>query len=127
MEVLPIGLLAVPLVFAGLVWIARQEARPFLFLLGTGIALLLAVYQAIVIVQAREITWLGGEILVDGLSAFMALLIAFLSFVCAVYSSAYLTLPHLKEASEERLRMFQSLFLVLEFTLFWTVLTNNIV
>lgn len=127
MEWLPIGLLIVPLVFAGLVWIARQEARPFLFLLGTGIALLLAIYQAIGIVQAHEIACLGEEILVDGLSAFMALLIALLSFVCAVYSSAYLALPHLKEAPEERLRMFQTLFLVLEFTLFWTVMTNNIV
>lgn len=127
MEWLPIALLIVPLIFAGLVWIARQEARPFLSLLGTGIALLLAIYQAILVVQVHKITCLGGEILVDGLSAFMALLIAFLSFVCAIYSTAYLTLPHLKEATEERLRMFQSLFLVLEFTLLWTVMTNNIV
>jgi len=127
MELLPIGLLVVPLVFAGLVWIARQEARPFLFLLGTGIALILAIYQAIGVVQATVITCLGEEILVDGLSAFMALLIAFLSFVGAIYSTAYLTLPHLREAPEERLRMFQALFLVLEFTLFWTVMTNNIV
>ncbi|MFN3422971.1 MAG: proton-conducting transporter membrane subunit, partial [Armatimonadota bacterium] len=127
MEWLPIAVLIVPLIFAGLVWIARQEARPFLSLLGTGIALLLAIYQAIWIAQAHEITCLGEEILVDGLSAFMAVLITFISFVCIIYSTAYLTLPHLREATEERLRMFQSLFLVLEFTLLWTVMTNNIV
>ncbi len=127
MSWLPLGLLLVPLLFAVLVWIARQEARPFLFLLGTGIALLLAIYQAIGIAQAGSITALNEEILVDGLAAFMALLIAFLSFVCAIYSSAYLTLPHLREAPEERLRLFQTLFLVLEFTLLWTVMTNNIV
>ncbi|MCS7264377.1 MAG: oxidoreductase [Armatimonadetes bacterium] len=127
MEFLPIGLMVVPLLFAGLVWIARQEARPFLFLLGTGVALMLSIYQLWEVLQGKVILGLGEEILVDALSAFMALLIAFLSFVCAIYSTAYLTLPHLKEASEERLRMFQTLFLVLEFTLFWTVMTNNIV
>jgi hydrogenase-4 component F len=127
MEWLPIVLLVVPLLFAGLVWIARQEARPFLFLLGTGIALVLAIYQAWAVAQAFFITCLGEEIFVDGLSAFMSLLIAILSFVGAIYTSAYLTLPHLREAPEERLRMFQTLFLVLEFTLFWTVMTNNIV
>ncbi len=124
---LPISLLLVPLFFAVLVWIARQEARPFLFLLATGVTLLLAVYQAWGVVQAGSITALGEEILVDGLSAFMALLIALLSFVGAIYSSAYLTLPHLREAPEERLRLFQTLFLVLEVTLLWTVMTNNIV
>jgi hydrogenase-4 component F len=127
MEWLPISLLAVPVLFAGLVWIARREARPFLFLLGTGVALILAIYQAWAVTQVKVITCLREEILVDGLSAFMSLLIAILSFVCAIYSTAYLTLPHLKEAPEERLRMFQALFLILEFTLFWTVMTNNIV
>ena len=127
MEWLPIVLLVVPVLFAGLVWIARQEARPFLFLLGTGVALILAIYQAWAVTQVEVISCLREEILVDGLSAFMSLLIAFLSFVCAIYSTAYLTLPHLREAPEARLRMFQALFLILEFTLFWTVMTNNIV
>jgi hydrogenase-4 component F len=75
---------------------------------------------------------LGGDIRVDGLGAVMALLIAFLAFVCSIYAIAYLPGAHASEPErrvrlEQRLPLFTALFLVLEFTLLWVVLTNHIV
>jgi hydrogenase-4 component F len=58
--------------------------------------------------------------------------VAFLAFVCSLYAVSYLpgahaSEPERRERLEQRLPRFTSLFLVLEFTLFWAVLTNHIV
>jgi hydrogenase-4 component F len=100
--------------------------------IGSAVTLALAVAQAVHVARGGPIEALGGEILADGLGALMALVIAFLAFVCSLYAMAYLPGSHPREPErrerlERRLPLFTVLFLVLETTLFWTVMTNNIV
>jgi len=129
---IPVALLATPLVFAIPVVLAPSRARKALWIAGSAVALGLAALLARQVVAGGAIEALRSEIRVDGLAAVMALLIAFLAFVCSLYALAYLPGTHPREPErrerlERRMPMFTSLFLVLEFTLFWVVMTNNIV
>ena len=130
---IPVAVLATPLVFALPVWLIGPRPRKALWVVGSAVALVLAVLQAWRVTVAGPIEALAGEILVDGLAAIMAVLVAFLAFVCSVYALAYLPgAPHPREPErrerlEKRMPVFTALFLVLEFTLFWVVMTNNIV
>jgi len=131
--VLPIVLLVLPLLTAGAMWVVPlARLRAGLWIAGAGAALALAALQACRVVQGGPIPALGGELLVDGLAAVMALLISFLAFACAVYASGYLPGVHPAEAErhamlERRLPTFQGLFSILQATLLWVVMTNNIV
>jgi hydrogenase-4 component F len=132
MAALPLLLLGLPLACAALIWALPQASRPRLWIAGSAAALLLAGAQAARVVAAGPIPALGGELLVDGLGALLALLIAFIAFACSLYAAAYLPGhhsgdPERRATLERRLPRFQSLFLVLETTLLWTVMTNNIV
>jgi hydrogenase-4 component F len=129
---IPVALLVAPLVFALPVLIAPARARKALWMAGAATTLALAIAQARAVVIAGPISALGDEVRADGLAAVMALLIAFLALVCSVYALAYLPGRHPREPErgqrlERRMPMFTSLFLVLEFTLLWVVMTNNIV
>lgn len=129
---IPIALLAVPPAAAVLALLGGARARKPVWVAASALALGLAAIQGRQVASAGPIEALRGEILVDGLAAIMALLITFLALVCSVYSIAYLPGVHLREAErrvrlERRLPMFTALFLVLEFTLLWVVMTNNIV
>jgi len=129
---LPLSLLGVPLLCAALIGLLRPAARAGLWVAGSALTLVLAA------VQAARVTWsgpfpaLGGELLVDGLAALLALLIAFVAFACSLYAAAYLPGlhsgdPDRRAALVRRLPLFQALFLILETTLLWVVMTNNIV
>jgi hydrogenase-4 component F len=138
---LPITLLAVPLAAALPALLARGRLRSGLWVAGSAAALALAALQARAVVAGGPIAALGGELLVDGLAAVMALLIAFLAFACSVYAIGYLggspahgrgegerpEWPERLARLERRLPLFTALFLVLESTLLWVVMTNNIV
>jgi hydrogenase-4 component F len=129
---IPLGLLGTPLVFSLLTWLAPARLRKGLWVVGSVIAFGLAATQAAWLIARPPITALAEEILVDGLGAVMALLIAFLGLVCSVYGLAYLPGTHApdparRERLEHRLPLFIALFQVLEFTLMWVVMTNNIV
>jgi len=131
--VLPIAVLALPLLTAAAVWLTRGvRVRAWVWVAGSAVSLVLAAVQASRVVSDGPITALGGELLVDGLAALMALLVGFLAFACAVYAAGYLPGVHPLEASrrevlERRTPMFQALFPVLQATLLWVVMTNNIV
>jgi len=131
--VLPIAVLALPLLIAAAVRLTRDgRMRAWLWVLGSAVSLALAAVQAARVVADGPITALGGELLVDGLAALMALLIGFLAFACAVYAAGYLPGVHPLEAGrrsviERRTATFQALFSVLQSTLLWVVMTNNIV
>jgi hydrogenase-4 component F len=138
---LPIAALAVPLVAALPVLFVPARLRKLLWVAASAAVLVLAVLQARAVVAGGPIPALGGELLVDGLAAVMALLIAFLAFACSVYAIGYLSAPQPHGAEgrerpewperlvrlERRLPLFTALFLVLEFTLLWVVMTNNVV
>ncbi|MFI5371408.1 MAG: complex I subunit 5 family protein [Candidatus Eisenbacteria bacterium] len=129
---LPFAVLATPLAFAIPVAMAGERLRKTLWTGGSAITLVLASLQARQVANGGPIETLSSQILVDGLGAVMALLIAFLAFVCSIYALAYLpgTHPHEPERRERlarRMPLFSALFLVLEFTLFWVAMTNNIV
>lgn len=129
---LPLAVLGTPLVFALAVLIAPRAARGALWVAGSAATLGLAARMAYRVVAGGPIEALAGEIRADGLGAVMALLIAFLALVCSIYALAYLPGTHAREPArrallERRLPLFTALFLVLEFTLLWVVLTNHIV
>jgi len=129
---LPLSLLGVPLLFALLVWPAPAGARRGLWIAGSALTLLLALAQAARVLRGGPIGALGDELLVDGLAALLSLLVAFIALACALYAASYLPGPHSHDPArratlERRLPLFQSLFLVLEFTLLWVVMTNNVV
>ncbi len=130
---LPIAVLALPLLTAAAVWLTRGvRRRAWVWVAGSAVSLVLAAVQASRVVADGPINALGGELLVDGLAAVMALLIGFLAFACAVYAAGYLPGVHPLEASrreilERRTPLFQALFPVLQATLLWVVMTNNIV
>ncbi len=129
---LPVALLFAPLVFALPALVAPRGLRRALWVLGSATALALAVALALRVVAAGPIEALGGQLRADGLGAVMALLIAFLALVCSIYAIGYLPGTHPREPArrerlERRMPMFTALFLVLECTLFWVVLTNHIV
>jgi hydrogenase-4 component F len=129
---LPLLLLGLPLLGALLAWVLPAAGRRAAWIGSCALALLLAAAQAAQVVRAGPIPALGGELLVDGLGALLSLLIAFIAFACSLYAAAYLPGPHAADPErratlERRLPLFQALFLVLETTLLWVVLTNNIV
>lgn len=130
---LPIAVLALPLLTALALRATRgAQLRAWLWVAASGVSLALAGAQAARVIAAGPIPALGGELLVDGLAAIMALLIGFLAFACSVYSAGYLPGVHPREAErqamlERRTPMFQVLFCVLQATLLWVVMTNNIV
>jgi hydrogenase-4 component F len=129
---LPLALLLAPLAFALPAWLATARARRLLWIAGTAVALVLAAVQAVAVARGGPIETLGAEVRADGLGALMALLTALLAFACALYAHAYLPGPHEHEPArrarlEQRSRTFTALFLVLESTLFWVALTNDIV
>lgn len=129
---IPIAVLVAPLLFALPVAFSPERARKALWVAGSAVTLALALVQAVRVATAGPIAALESEILVDGLGAVMALLVALLAFTCSVYAVAYLpgTHPHEPERRarlERRSRPFSALFLVLEFTLCWVAMTNNIV
>ncbi len=138
---LPIAVLATPLVFAIPVLVTPARVRKGLWVGASALALALAGLQARAVVAGGPIAALGGEILVDGLGAIAALLVTFLAGVCSVYAIGYLPgapahAPEQRERPEwparlarleRRMPLFTSLFLVLEFTLLWVAMTNNIV
>lgn len=129
---LPAALLATPLAFAALVWLAPARLRKALSVLSTALSLLLSGWQAYRVVCGGPIASLDNEVLVDGLAAIMALLISFMAFACSIYALSYLPGVHPREPErramlDRRMPMFQALFLVLQFTLLWVVMTNNIV
>jgi hydrogenase-4 component F len=126
----PVALLGAPLLTAVVASLPRL--RRWAWVAGSAATLALAAAQAVAVARHGAIDTLGGELRVDGLAALMALLIAFLAFVCSVYAFAYLPGSHPREPErrarlEARLPLFTVLFLVLQTTLFWTVMTNNIV
>ncbi len=129
---LPLGLLGLPLLFALAIWAVPAAGRKAVWIGASALALLLAALQAAQVSATGPIPGLGGEVLVDGLAALLSLLITFLAFVCSLYAASYLPGLHLSDPErratlERRLPLFQSLFLVLEATLLWVVMTNNIV
>lgn len=129
---IPIAVLVAPLLFALPVAFAPARARKALWVTGSAVTLALALLQAARVAAGGPIEALEGEILVDGLGALMALLVALLAFVCSLYAVAYLPGAHPHEPDrrarlERRSRPFSALFLVLEFTLCWVAMTNNIV
>lgn len=131
-EWIAIAVLAAPLLFALPVALAPARARKALWVAASALTLGLAGFQAARVGAAGPIEALGGEILVDGLGAVMALLVALLAFACSVYAVAYLPGKHPHEPErlarlERRMPQFTALFLVLEFTLCWVAMTNNIV
>jgi hydrogenase-4 component F len=131
--VLPTLMLALPLLTAAALLLTRDaRLRAWLWVALTAVSMVLAVLQAAQVVTGGPIPALGNELLVDGLAAVMALLISFLAFACAVYAAGYLPGVHPREAErramlERRTPMFQALFSVLQATLLWVVMTNNIV
>jgi len=127
----PVALLALPVVVAGPVALSGRRLRPWLWIAACAAALALAAAQAAAVLARGPIPALGG-LRVDGLAAVMALLIAFLAFACSVYAAGDLPGAHAGEPErrarlEARLPAFTALFLVLESTLFWTVMTDDIV
>jgi hydrogenase-4 component F len=131
--VLAILVLALPLVLAGVLRLLRPaRLRAWVWVAGAALALALAVLQAVAVAHGGPITALGGELLVDGLAAAMALLVGFLAFACALFAAGYM--PGVQPREEARREVlvrrtptFQSLFAVLHGTLLWVVMTNNIV
>jgi hydrogenase-4 component F len=129
---LPLALIVAPLAFVVPVLVVPDRVRRILWVLASAAALALSVWTARAVLVSGPFESLGGQLRADGLGALMALLIAFLGFVCSLYAVAYLpgTHPHEPERRERlqrRLPQFTSLFLVLESTLFWSVLTNHLV
>jgi len=129
---IPIAVLLAPLAFALPVSFAPERARKALWVAGSAVTLALAALQAVRVAAGGPIEALEGEVLVDGLGAVMALLVTLLAFTCSVYAVAYLPGRHPHEPGrlsqlERRSRQFSALFLVLEFTLCWVAMTNNIV
>jgi hydrogenase-4 component F len=113
------------------VLVTPARPRRALWVLGSALTLAFAALEVRPILATGPIEALGGQIRADGLGAAMALLIAFLSFVCSLFALAYLPGTHAdperQRALERRMPLFTSLFLVLECTLLWVVVTNNIV
>lgn len=129
---IPIAVLLAPLAFAIPVALAPGRARKALWVVGSGVTLALAALQAVRVAGGGPIEALDAEVLVDGLGALMTLLVAVLAFVCSVYAVAYMPGAHPHEPErrarlEKRMPQFSALFLVLESTLFWVAMTNNIV
>jgi hydrogenase-4 component F len=130
---LPILVLALPLVLAGLLPLVREaRLRAWLWVAGTALALVAAWAQAAAVAAGGPILALGGELLVDGLAATMALLVGFLAFACALFAAGYMPgvqprEPARRDILVRRTPMFQALFEVLHATLLWVVMTNNIV
>jgi len=129
---IPVAVLAAPLAFVLPAAFAPGRGRKWLWVVASALALGLAALQAWQVAATGPIEVLGGEFVADGLAAVMALLIAFLAFVCSVYALAYLPGTHARQPErqamlEKRMPLFTALFLTLEFTLFWVVMTNNIV
>jgi hydrogenase-4 component F len=129
---LPVALLTTPVLAALPALVAPRGARRALWVGSSALSLALAGWLAQVVVTAGSIRALGGELLADGLGALMSLLIAFLALVCSIYALGYMPGQHPREPArrerlERRLPLFTALFLVLEFTLLWVVLTNNVV
>jgi hydrogenase-4 component F len=133
MRVLPLVVLLLPLLNAVVLWAVRHgTARRWLWVGFAAASLLAAAAQAVGVAASGPVTILRGELLVDGLAALMALLIGFLAFACAVYAAGYLPGVHPLESErramlERRTPTFQALFPVLQATLLWVVMTNNIV
>ena len=94
---LPAALLATPLAFAALVWLAPARLRKALSVLSTALSLLLSGWQAYRVVCGGPIASLDNEVLVDGLAAIMALLISFMAFACSIYALSYLPGVHPRE------------------------------
>jgi hydrogenase-4 component F len=131
-EWVPIVMLCAPLLFVPPVALSPLAWRKPLWVGASAVVFALTVLQAVLVVRGGPISTLGEEVLVDGLGAVMSLLIAFLALICSIYALAYLPGVHPHEPErrarlERRLPLFLCLFLVLEFTLFWVVTTNNIV
>jgi hydrogenase-4 component F len=131
MSWLPLAVLGGPLVASLLVALAGRW-RKGVWVAGSAAVLGLAGWQAWAVATTGLIWALGGEILVDGLAALMALLVSFLALVCSVYALAYLPGTHPREPErraqlERRMPLFTVLFLILQCTLLWVVMTNNIV
>jgi len=130
---LPVLVLVLPLVLAGILRLLRPARwRAWVWVAGAGLALAAAALQAVEVVTGGPITALGAELLVDGLGATMALLVGFLAFACALFAAGYM--PGVqpreearREALARRTPTFQALFGVLQATLLWVVMTNNIV
>jgi hydrogenase-4 component F len=130
---LPLTVLAVPLALAALLWVTRDAAaRAWLLVAGSAVSLVLVVLQAVAVARHGPLSALGGELLVDGLAAAMALLVGVIAFACALFAAGYLPgVPlrdeHRRATLVQRTRTFQTLFAVLQSTLLWVVMTNNIV
>ena len=129
---LAVAVLGAPLVFSIVVAAAGARWRKQAWIAGSAATLVLTGLQAWRVAVGGTFEALGGEVRVDGLAALMALLIAFMAFVCSVYAYGYLPGTHARDPArreqlERRMPLFTVLFLVLECTLFWTVMTNNIV
>ena len=129
---LPLAVLLAPLALALPAVVAPRRVRRALWVAGSALTLALAALLARRVVAGGPIDAAGAQIRADGLGALMALLITFLAFVCSLYAVAYLPGAHPREPArrerlEQRMPMFTGLFLVLETTLLWVVLTNHIV
>lgn len=129
---IPTALLATPLAFALLVLVGPGRVRKALWVAGSAVTLALALVQAAAVQRSGPISALADEVRADGIGAVMALLISFLALACSIYALAYLPGHHPREPGrgarlEARLPRFTALFLTLEFTLLWVVMTNNIV
>ncbi len=132
-QFIPIAVLGLPLLVALALLVVRPpRPRAWLLVGGSAAGLVLAGVQAAEVTAGGPIPALAGELLVDGLAALMALLIGFLTFACALYAAGYMPGVHPREAErqamlERRTPLFQALFPVLQATLLWVVMTNNIV
>ncbi|HEY6867609.1 MAG TPA: proton-conducting transporter membrane subunit [Candidatus Eisenbacteria bacterium] len=127
-----LAVLGVPLAGALATWVLPRPARKGAWVATSALALGLAALQAVRVAGGASLAALGDEVLVDGLGAVMALLITFMALACSVFGLAYLPGTHARdpehrERLERRLPVFISLFQVLEFTLLWVVMTNNLV
>ncbi len=129
---LPLALLVAPLLFVLPAWWMPGRSGRWVWIAGSAVTLALAAALAVVVARSGPIDALGAEIRADSLGALMALVTATLAFASSLYAHAYLPGHHAVEpARRERLeqhsRRFGPLFLVLESTLFWVALTNNLV
>ncbi len=132
---IPILICAIP---AGLAIITYPLARlwrplgPFLALLGTGAVAALSVPLLIGTMDERIYVALNRELRADSLSALLSALISLVGFVSVIYAIPYITHRRVydnagKDVTDRRVATFYALVLAFLSTMFWVVMTNNII
>jgi hydrogenase-4 component F len=133
-SILPALVFTVPAaagVIAYLLGRASIAARNVVVVLGASATFGIAVgmlYQTLAH-NAVLTTW-GEELLVDGLSMVLVLIISLVAVVAVIYSLRYMrhqTAIHWRDVTEQRLNTFYGLLLVFVATMLWGVVTNNVI